>query len=197
MSLYDRQRELLLVGPDDGIIRNYDLAGDFEWEEVVFVHDKEEYAYRFHFQPSKITFKRIYAFSHREDGAVQTHPTSVFETLNTAIIVLYKIATSKSLAQQDLVPRLLKILLGNYESQDALRESLDKEIKIFPTKSPIAETNAVMDFLKPYYSSTVLGCISLLSVVPGSCSGGITACDPWSIGRDAFCVYAKSISAAA
>ena len=124
----------------------------FDWEDVFFIHDDEEFIYSFHrFDNGKISFKKLVpnAPAGQEESEVVIYPGGKKHLANTAVIVLYKgVASGQPLT--GFLPNILHTMLDMYISEEGLKTNLEKSIASFQVTTPIADVDKVLEFVLPY-----------------------------------------------
>lgn len=130
----------------------------FQREEVQFMHDNEDFVYRFdRFDSGKIAFRQLKPIGLAQE--VDIYPNGKMQFANTAVIVLFKAATSGQ-PLKGFLPDVLRTMLDLYVSKDAMIANLSKTITSFQAKTPIAFMEDVIRFVDPYapWTVNVVGC---------------------------------------
>jgi hypothetical protein len=123
----------------------------FDREEVQFTHDDEDFVYYFNrFESKKITFKQLKPLGPIPE--VDIYPSGTPQLANTAIIILFKAATSGHQPLKGILPDILRTMLDLYSTKDTMVANLSKTIFSFRAKKPIAIIEDVVQFVEPYAS---------------------------------------------
>ena len=123
----------------------------FNHEEISFEHDDDEFVYVFFgFPPTgteKVTIRRI--IPHPSTSEETIYPKGKSSVGHTAVLVLYK-ASLGGQPMLGFLPDVLKTVLRNAGSREAMVTGLKSAIAAFPVVSPIAKVEDVMAFVEPY-----------------------------------------------
>jgi hypothetical protein len=131
----------------------------FQREEVTFDHEGDSFIYIFHrFESGNVSFRRKWNTTVPQEPEVIIYPPHHNAIANTAVIVLYKCATSGTHIDglTGFLPDVLRTILDLYVSKEALAKHLHRAIDSFPVKKlKIASIDDVIKFLGPYAPWTV------------------------------------------
>jgi hypothetical protein len=123
----------------------------FDREEVTFSHGDEDFIFVFErYDSGVITFRRVRPLNESPEAEVMIHPNGNRQSINTAVVALFKSQAFPSADPKSYLELALRKMLQIFFQKDALLKNLAKAVATFPSKTPIANVDQLINFILPY-----------------------------------------------